>query len=189
MEWLGEVPEHWAIVSIGRAVVFQRGFDLPDQSRIEGHIPVVSSGGIIAYHNESRCNGPGIVTGRYGTIGEFQYLENPFWPLNTSLFSVNCHNNHVRWLWYAMQSASHLFIVNSAKSAVPGVDRNDIHIEKCSVPPYIEQEEITIFLDRETTRIDTLISKTQHSIDLLKERRAALITAAVTGQIDVRDAA
>lgn len=58
-----------------------------------------------------------------------------------------------------------------------------------ALPPKIEQIEILAYLERETTRIDTLISKTKRSIELLKERRSALITAAVTGQIDVRERA
>ena len=60
---------------------------------------------------------------------------------------------------------------------------------KVTVPPFAEQLEIAHKINAETTRIDTLIQKTQHSIDLLKERRSALITAAVTGQIDLRQAA
>ena len=54
------------------------------------------------------------------------------------------------------------------------------------LPPPAEQVAITAALDRETARIDALIAKAQRSIDLLKERRAAFITAAVTGQIDLR---
>ena len=57
------------------------------------------------------------------------------------------------------------------------------------VPPTVEQAAIADYLDRETTRIDGLITETKHSIALLKEKRAALITAAVTGKIDVRNAA
>ena len=57
-----------------------------------------------------------------------------------------------------------------------------------TVPPISEQSAIVAYLDRETARIDALIAKTQHSIDLLKKRRSALITAAVTGQIDLRGA-
>ncbi len=56
-------------------------------------------------------------------------------------------------------------------------------------PSLEEQCGIVNFLDRETARIDALIAKTQHSIDLLKERRSAFITAAVTGQIDLREEA
>lgn len=55
------------------------------------------------------------------------------------------------------------------------------------LPPACEQEKIVAFLHDNKRQIDQLIEKTQQSIDLLKEKRAALITAAVTGKIDVRD--
>jgi type I restriction enzyme S subunit len=54
------------------------------------------------------------------------------------------------------------------------------------VPPYSEQREIVAFLDRETAKFDALTAEAQRAIDLLQERRTALISAAVTGQIDVR---
>lgn len=57
------------------------------------------------------------------------------------------------------------------------------------LPPLNEQAEIVASLNRDTARIDLLADKTQRSIDLLKERRAAFITAAVTGQIDLRESA
>mgnify|MGYP000073644454 CR=1 FL=1 len=56
-------------------------------------------------------------------------------------------------------------------------------------PDQDEQAAIVAFLDRETVRIDGLIALTERSIDLLREKRSALITAAVTGEIDVRSAA
>lgn len=61
-------------------------------------------------------------------------------------------------------------------------------IENLSVtlPPVAEQQKIAAFLDRETARLDALTTEATHAIDLLKERRAALISAAVTGKIDVR---
>lgn len=57
------------------------------------------------------------------------------------------------------------------------------------VPPVNEQSDILDYLDQEITRLDMIINKTERSIELLKERRSALITAAVTGQIDLREAA
>ena len=57
------------------------------------------------------------------------------------------------------------------------------------LPPLDEQREIAAFLDRETERIDSLITKKRLLIKRLQEYRAALITAAVTGKLDVRDAA
>ncbi|MDE2735397.1 MAG: hypothetical protein OXI72_13450 [Gemmatimonadota bacterium] len=69
------------------------------------------------------------------------------------------------------------------------MDRNDVHAERTAVPPLPEQRAIASFLDRETAKIDALIAKVQEAIDRLKELRTALISAAVTGKIDVREAA
>lgn len=65
----------------------------------------------------------------------------------------------------------------------------DIEAFRMPLPPVEQQKEIIKYVGSETQRIDTVIAKTQRSIDLLKERRAAFITAAVTGQIDLREAA
>ena len=54
------------------------------------------------------------------------------------------------------------------------------------LPPLHEQQEIVTFLDRETAKLDELVAEAQHAIALLQERRTALISAAVTGKIDVR---
>jgi type I restriction enzyme S subunit len=59
---------------------------------------------------------------------------------------------------------------------------------KIGLPPKEEQVEIVSAINVRTTRLDTLITKTELSLTLLKERRSALITAAVTGQIDLREA-
>ena len=59
---------------------------------------------------------------------------------------------------------------------------------KLSIPPLDEQTQIVLYLDREAAMIDVLLIEAQHAIDLLQERRTALISAAVTGQIDVRGA-
>lgn len=79
-----------------------------------------------------------------------------------------------------------LFLLNAVKSAVPGVDRNDIHPTKASVPPLPEQLVIADYLDRETSKIDRMVEKVAAAIERLQEYRTALITAAVTGKIDVR---
>jgi type I restriction enzyme S subunit len=57
------------------------------------------------------------------------------------------------------------------------------------LPPVDEQRRIAVYLDEQTAKTDTLIAEAERFIDLSRERRAALITAAVTGQIDVREMA
>jgi type I restriction enzyme S subunit len=84
---------------------------------------------------------------------------------------------------------SPLFLLNAVKSAVPGVDRNDIHPTMTAVPPLSEQVAIAAYLDVETAKLDALAAKVEAAIERLQEYRIALITAAVTGKIDVRKAA
>jgi len=77
----------------------------------------------------------------------------------------------------------------SVSSAQPGLSVDRIVNLKIPHPPIQEQKAIANFLDRQTTKIDALITETKNSIALLKEHRTALISAAVTGKIDVREAA
>jgi type I restriction enzyme S subunit len=186
VDWLGHVPEHWVQCQLKRAVVLQRGHDLPLEERREGDVPVVSSGGYLGLHDVAVAKAPGIVTGRYGTIGEFTYVERDFWPLNTALYAIEMHGNNPKFLFYLLISLSHLFIVHSKKSAVPGVDRNDVHPLGIVLPPPGEQADVARYLDERTSKFAQMIKHAEDAVALLSERRAALISAAVTGKIDVR---
>lgn len=186
IQWLGDTPEHWSVMQLKRAVTFQRGHDLPTDERQEGEIPVVSSAGVSSKHNRAAAKGPGIVTGRYGTIGQFYLVNDDYWPLNTTLYSIDLHGNEPRFLRYMLEKLSPLFLLNAVKSAVPGIDRNDVHPIQTAIPPLPEQVAIADYLDRETVYIDGMIGTVETAIERLEEYRAALITAAVTGKIDVR---
>jgi len=186
IEWLGEIPAHWKVLPLKYAITFQRGHDLPAERRVEGDVPLVSSSGVSSLHDEAKAKGPGIVTGRYGTIGKFTYIEEDYWPLNTTLYTINTHSNSVKYLWYMLHNLADLFILNSQKSAVPGVDRNDLHPILTVLPPRSEQDQIVEMLLKLTVKIDQQICKVNQAINKLKEYRTALITNAVTGKIDVR---
>ncbi|WP_035442732.1 restriction endonuclease subunit S [Asaia platycodi] len=186
--WLGEVPEHWASKPIKRVITFQRGHDLPLEERIDGPFPIVSSAGISGKHNIPITEGATIVTGRYGTIGEFHLISDPCWPLNTSLYSICMHGNCPKYLFYMLESIKQLFVLHSLKTAVPGVDRNDIHPLGIYIPKIHEQEAIVFHLDYVIRKIIILRENVIQAIICLKERRSALIAAAVTGKIDVRGA-
>jgi type I restriction enzyme S subunit len=93
-----------------------------------------------------------------------------------------------RWLLHVMKSAP-VFVQLEQRSlgaAVRGINIFELKRARIPVPPAEERQEIADFLDAETRKLDVLRSGSEHAIALLKERRAALITAAVTGQIDVR---
>jgi len=77
-------------------------------------------------------------------------------------------------------------LATTKQVTISGIDSQQIKSLTVLLPPILEQEKIIFYIAQETKKIDTLIQKSRHAIDLLKERRTALISAAVTGKIDVR---
>jgi len=184
IEWLGDVPEHWEVKMLKWFSTLQRGHDLTEAEHEDGPYPVVTSGGVTGTHDSYMALGPGVVTGRYGSTGRLFYIEENYWPHNTSLYVSDFHGNNPRFVWYSLHTVD--FAAHSAKSAVPGIDRNDLHVLFVVVPPNTEQRAVAAFLDRETVKLDALTAEAQRAIDLLQERRTALISATVTGKVDVR---
>lgn len=80
------MPEGWERTAFEKALVLQRGFDFPIQTREDGNVPVYGSTGTNGFHNKAKVQGPGVVTGRSGTLGEVHYEPRDFWPLNTALW-------------------------------------------------------------------------------------------------------
>jgi type I restriction enzyme S subunit len=77
----------------------------------------------------------------------------------------------------------------ASKTAQPLITGTQVSDQRIPCPPLLEQDAIATYLDEESNKFDTLTTEAQRAIDLLQERRTALISAAVTGQIDVRGAA
>nr|RZI36874.1 hypothetical protein BJQ95_00753 [Cryobacterium sp. SO1] len=83
---------------------------------------------------------PGVITGRYGTIGKVFYEEDNFWPLNTTLWVSNFHGNHERFIYYLLQRVD--YETHSGKSGVPGVNRNDLHGELVRIPDTVDEQRL-----------------------------------------------
>jgi type I restriction enzyme S subunit len=141
-----------------------RGFDLPNNRIIEGGVPVVASSSIKTFHNVSKVKGPGVVTGRSGTLGIVQYIEQDFWPLNTSLYVKDFKGNSPKFCFYFLQMM-HLENFN-AGAGVPTLNQNHLHKLKIKVPStYEEQERVASIL----SNYDTLISINTKRIKLLED--------------------
>ncbi|WP_103336076.1 restriction endonuclease subunit S [Pseudotabrizicola formosa] len=153
----------WTDCELGDVVTLKRGHDLPNDRRIDGYIPVVSSSGITGWHNEARAEPPGVVTGRYGTIGEVFYLDRPYWPLNTALYAIDFHGNDPKFVAYFLRNQ--LKNYQSEKAAVPGVDRNVLHKIKVRCPDPQAQERIVSIL----SAYDDLIENNRRRIGLLEQ--------------------
>lgn len=122
----------WIECELGDFIELKRGYDLPKSTRNEGSIPIISSSGFTDFHDKPMVKGPGVVTGRYGTIGEVFYSEEDFWPLNTTLYVVDFKGNDPLFVYYLLQTISYADYTD--KAAVPGVNRNHLHKAKVNVP-------------------------------------------------------
>jgi type I restriction enzyme S subunit len=111
-------------------------------------------------------------------------VSTPYWPLNTALYSIDLHSNDPEYLRYLLEFLSPLFHVHAGKSAVPGVDRNDIHTIPVALPGQEQQRRIAALIGCETRRIDGLLAAKQRGLDLLAEKRKAIIAMAVTRGLD-----
>ena len=134
----------WKETTLGQVIELKRGYDLPQQQRESGKVPLVSSSGVSDFHSTAMVKGPGVVTGRYGTIGQVYYIEKDFWPLNTTLYVRDFKNNDPRFISYFLQSVD--FFAYSDKAAVPGVNRNHLHQALVKIPPLPEQRAIAHIL-------------------------------------------
>lgn len=142
----------WKELDLGAVIELKRGYDLPKRKRSAGVIPIVSSSGTSDYHSEAKVKGPGVVTGRYGTIGEVFYIESDFWPLNTTLYVSDFKGSHPRFIGYLLKTLD--FGAYSDKAAVPGINRNHLHRARVKIPALEAQKAIAHVLGTLDSKID-----------------------------------
>jgi len=141
----------------------QRGHDLPADRRQEGDVPVVSSSGITGFHREAKAAAPGVVTGRYGTLGAVFFVDRDYWPLNTALYVTDFKGNDPRFIAYFLRHL--LKDYQSDKAAVPGIDRNVLHELKVRAPDLAIQLRIVDLV----SRYDDLVDNNRRRIKLLED--------------------
>jgi type I restriction enzyme, S subunit len=167
--------------TIGDQLILQRGFDITKDQQIEGGVPVVSSGGIKSFHNRSMAPAPGVVIGRKGTLGKVFYLENDFWPHDTTLWVKDFKKNNPKFVYYFFTGLDVKRL--DSGTANPALNRNQVHPIGISWPPVTEQGAIV-------AKLDALAAETQHLADLYEQKLAALealkkslLHQAFTGQL------
>jgi type I restriction enzyme, S subunit len=185
IQWLGMIPEHWTITRFKYALWLQRGHDLPATDFRDGVYPVCGSNGCIGYHDHFTTKGPGVTVGRSGSVGEVNYVDRDYWAHNTALYVKEFRRTRPKYAFYLLKALDVKYL--SEGSAVGTLNRNYIHDLPVAIPSISEQYAIVGFLDRETVQLQELIEKIRTSIQALSEYRTALISAAGTGKIDVRE--
>ena len=185
VEWLGEVPENWAVKRLKWVCRFAYGDSLSETSRHGGDIIVYGSNGPVGRHDMANAIGPCIVIGRKGSFGKINYSESDLFAIDTTYFVDKKYTKeNIRWLYYVLIWCRLDKI--SKDSAIPGLDRRDALDTFVPIPDVTEQEKITEWLDVETAEINEAITCVEEEIRLVREYRDRLIFDVVTGQIDVR---
>jgi len=139
------MTQMWQRRYLGDEIELAYGKSLPAHLRKPGDVPVFGSNGVIGRHDTATVEGPGIVVGRKGSIGEVGYSPDAFWPIDTTYFVVNKGRNSWRFLFHMLRSAE-LTKLNS-HSAVPGLNREDVYSIEMGFPPQDEQNRIASAID------------------------------------------
>jgi type I restriction enzyme S subunit len=181
MTEIGEIPESWELTKFGDFATLHRGYDLPVQARTKGEVPVVGSNGIVGYHREAKVNGPGVVTGRSGSIGISYYVEEDYWPLNTGLYVSDFHGNLPLYVHYFFEWFN--FNQYAAGVSVPTLNRNLVHAVMIAVPSEPVQNMIADTLSIVDNDLKLTISKKSALQALFK----TMLNKLITGKIRVKD--
>lgn len=176
---LGSIPEGWSLGTLQDVIVLQRGFDLPVKKRTPGHIPIISATGGNGTHNEAKVKGPGVITGRSGSIGKVIYTHGDYWPLNTTLWGKSFPLGSTLFAFYTLSSIDLKGF--NVGAAVPTLNRNDIH----NLPVAIPIKAVLSSFDQLVGPMHKLMDTLRKKNTILRAQRDLLLPKLVSGDIDV----
>lgn len=176
---LGMIPEGWEVVKLGDALTLQRGFDLPVGERGEGNVPVYAATGLNGTHSVAKVKGPGVLTGRSGSLGTVTYIHEDFWPLNTTLWIKDYRLVSPAYAYYILNSIE-LKTFNSG-AAVPTLNRNDVH----QAPVIIPSREMIDEFDSFVLPLFKASKKLKQKNANLRRTRDLLLPKLISGEVDV----
>jgi type I restriction enzyme S subunit len=212
VELLGEIPAHWEVKRLWHLTPSDRrimyGIVLPGPNVDDG-VPIVKGGDVSpgrlrlerlnrttreieSGYARSRLRGGDLVYAIRGSIGEIAMVPDELQGANLTQDAARIaytSATHGPWLVHALKSSAVFAQLEAGAlgATIRGINIRDLKRASMAVPPRGEQRAIADFLDGETARIDALVRKVRDAVERLKELRTALISAAVTGKIDVRD--
>ena len=213
VEWLGEIPEHWEVKKLGlitskigsgktprggsevytdSGILFLRSQNIYDGGLFLDEVVYISEEINNEMLNTQIKDGDILLNVTGGSIGRTCLIPSNFQKANVNqhvcIIRLNTKKDRV-FISYFMKSA---LIKSQIDGIQNGAAREGLNFEQISgfkivLPPQNEQNEIVNYINYKSSKIDTLIEKSNKSIELLKEKRTALISACVTGKIDVRE--
>jgi len=212
VEWLGEIPEHWGLSKTGLLLKYlSYGFTNPMPTTSDG--PIMLTANDIQYDHieyqkarstsrdayetlltsKSKPKKHDLLLTKDGTLGRVAIHEGGDVCINQSVALLRVNENKMSSL-FLLKALLGSNYQNRMIYEAGGTTIKHIYISRLAkmalaVPPLIEQRVIVDYISKKQQQYNSLIKKSTQAVELLKEKRTALISAAVTGKIDVRDAA
>lgn len=180
VEWFEELPSSWEMMSLKRLVDMRSGETISGDSILaEGSYAVFGGNGLRGYTNAFTHEGEFALIGRQGALcGNVNYAVGRFWASEHAVVCTPTRPVATRWLGEILRTMN--LGQYSVAAAQPGLSVDVIQAIGVPVPPLDEQRVIAEFLERETAKIDALVAEQERLIELLKEKRQAVISHAVT---------
>ena len=179
---IGDIPEGWQVINLKHLMTLNYGKTLISETRINGQYPVVGSNGIIGTHNDFFVNAPGIVIGRKGTIGKVIWIEENFYPIDTTFYiedNLGCNGLYFHYFILKNQKLNRL----TSDSAVPGLNRDMAYSVEFAIPN-IDQ------INKYNLTAKTLFNKINNNtnqIETLTKTRDALLPKLISGQLRIEE--
>jgi type I restriction enzyme S subunit len=200
VEWLGEVPEHWRILPVGAVATVVNGYPFDSGAfNTEAGLPLVRIRDLgkctteVLYSGvpvrQAEISSQDVLIGMDGDFNVGRWRGDGVALLNQRMCCIRGESPSLtRLLEYLLPIPLDAINAVTFSTTVKHLSSSQVAKTRFAIPPPGEVTAILAFLDRETAKIDGLVNEAQSAITLLTERRSALISAAVTGQIDVRNA-
>jgi type I restriction enzyme S subunit len=185
VDWVGAMPTHWKVMPLKRLVSMKSGEQITaEQISESGDYPVYGGNGLRGYTDSFTHDGAFALIGRQGALcGNINYANEKFWASEHAVVVTPRSELALLWLGELLRSMN--LGQYSVSAAQPGLSVETIGNLRIPVPPRSEQAEIAELFEKRFRIDNDLHSKAARAIELIREHRSALITSAVTGQIDV----
>ncbi|MBZ9996034.1 restriction endonuclease subunit S [Mesorhizobium sp. BH1-1-4] len=191
VEWLGDVPEHWEIVplrwfatcSSGAAIGTDQVHPAQDS---DAPVPVIGGNGVMGFSSDANVDHEVLAIGRVGALcGNVHQILPPAWITDNALvLEANTRSFDLAFLAQLLRARNLNQL--AARTAQPLITGTQVRDQRLPKPPLAEQAAIAGEIVTQVDKFEALQREAENAIALLTERRAALISAAVTGKIDVR---
>ena len=210
VEWLGQVPAHWLVTPLRYCIDFQEGPGIMASDFLDSGIPLLRVSGVQGrwatldgcnYLSEVRVaekwkhfrlnKGDLLISASasMGTVCEVDAATAGAVPYTGLIRLTGKQGKMVKqFVRFLVTSNQFIVQIDLLKAGATIQHFGPTHLSQMTIvcPPIDEQGMIAEYIEQETTRLEALTADATRAIDLLKERRSALISAAVTGKIDVR---